>query len=124
MAGLRDRLLRHPSDQKKRRWHIDYFLNDKQARIKKIFLYLAAPGQDAVNRTSPPVYFSTVHSVLAPNFPRAAWKDLRFFPILPSTATSLSNRLEGLSFGRPPCLGECRWSNRTDRDKYSPRMTD
>jgi Uri superfamily endonuclease len=43
MAGLRDRLLRHPSDQKKRRWHIDYFLNDKQARIKKIFLYLAAP---------------------------------------------------------------------------------
>ena len=35
MAGLRDRLLRHPSDQKKRRWHIDYFLNDKQARIKE-----------------------------------------------------------------------------------------
>jgi Uri superfamily endonuclease len=57
MAGSRDRLLRHPSDQKKHRWHIDYFLNDKQARIKKIFLYLAAPGQDAVRRTSPPVYF-------------------------------------------------------------------
>jgi Uri superfamily endonuclease len=57
MAGLRDLLLRHPRDQKKRRWHIDYFLNDKQARIKKIFLYLAAPGQDAVSRISTPVYF-------------------------------------------------------------------
>jgi hypothetical protein len=41
MAGLRDRLLRHPSDQKKRRWHIDHFLNDKQAGVKKISLYLA-----------------------------------------------------------------------------------
>ena len=28
------------------RWHIDYFLNDEQARIKKIFLYPAAPGQE------------------------------------------------------------------------------
>jgi hypothetical protein len=43
MAGLRDRLLRHPSDQKKLRSHIDQFLNDKQAGIKKISLYLAAP---------------------------------------------------------------------------------
>ena len=47
MAGLRPRLLRHLiSNKKKLRWHIDYFLNDEQARIKKIFLYPAAPGQE------------------------------------------------------------------------------
>jgi len=46
MAGLRARLLRHLSNKKKLRWHIDYFLNDKEARIKKIVLYPAAPGQE------------------------------------------------------------------------------
>ena len=46
MAGLRARLLCHLRGTKKMRWHIDYFLNDEQARIKKIFLYPAAPGQE------------------------------------------------------------------------------
>ena len=46
MAGLGPRLLRHLSYRKKLRWHIDYFLNDKEARIKKIVLYPAAPGQE------------------------------------------------------------------------------
>ena len=46
MAGLRARLLRHLSGKKKLRWHIDYFLNDAQARIKKVYLYPAAPGQE------------------------------------------------------------------------------
>jgi Uri superfamily endonuclease len=46
MGGLRARLLRHLSDTKKMRWHIDYFLNDEQASVKKIFLFPAAPGQE------------------------------------------------------------------------------
>lgn len=46
MGGLRARLLRHLSGTKKLRWHIDYFLNDEQASVKKIFLYPAAPGQE------------------------------------------------------------------------------
>jgi Uri superfamily endonuclease len=46
MGGLRARLLRHLSDTKKMRWHIDYFLNDEQASVKRIFLYPAAPGQE------------------------------------------------------------------------------
>ena len=46
MGGLRVRLLRHLTATKKRRWHIDYFLNDERARVKKIFLYPAAPGQE------------------------------------------------------------------------------
>jgi Uri superfamily endonuclease len=46
MGGLRARLLRHLSGTKKMRWHIDYFLNDEQASVKRIFLYPAAPGQE------------------------------------------------------------------------------
>jgi Uri superfamily endonuclease len=46
MGGLRARLLRHLSDTKTMRWHIDYFLNDEQVSVKKIFLYPAAPGQE------------------------------------------------------------------------------
>jgi Uri superfamily endonuclease len=46
MGGLRARLLRHLSNRTKLRWHIDYFLNDEQARIERIFLYPAAPGQE------------------------------------------------------------------------------
>jgi sugar fermentation stimulation protein A len=46
MAGLRARLLRHLTKRKKLRWHIDYFLNDEQANVRKIFLYPAAPGQE------------------------------------------------------------------------------
>jgi len=46
MGGLRARLLRHLSGTKKLRWHIDYFLNDEQASVKRIFLYPAAPGQE------------------------------------------------------------------------------
>jgi sugar fermentation stimulation protein A len=46
MGGLRSRLLRHLSGTKKMRWHIDYFLNNEQASIKRIFLYPAAPGQE------------------------------------------------------------------------------
>jgi Uri superfamily endonuclease len=44
MGGLRSRLLRHVSGTKKMRWHVDYFLNNEQASIKKIFLYPA--GQE------------------------------------------------------------------------------
>jgi Domain of unknown function DUF123 len=50
MGGLRARLLRHLSDTKKMRWHIDYFLNDEQARVKRFFLYPAAPGQECTLR--------------------------------------------------------------------------
>jgi Uri superfamily endonuclease len=46
MGGLRARLLRHLSGSKKIRWHIDYFLKDEQASVKRIFLYPAAPGQE------------------------------------------------------------------------------
>ena len=46
MGGLRARLLRHLSDTKKMRWHIDHFLNDKQTSVKRIFLYPAAPAQE------------------------------------------------------------------------------
>jgi len=46
MNGLCVRLLRHLSGTKKMRWHIDYFLNEEQARVNKIFLYPAAPGQE------------------------------------------------------------------------------
>ena len=44
-AGLRRSFTASPSDLKKLRWHIDQFLNDKQAGIKKIFFYLAAPAK-------------------------------------------------------------------------------
>jgi Uri superfamily endonuclease len=46
MGGLRVRLLRHLSGTKKMQWHIDYFLNDEQVSVKKIFLYPATPGQE------------------------------------------------------------------------------
>ena len=46
MGGLRARLLRHLSSKKKLRWHIDYFLNDEDASVKKILLYPAVPGQE------------------------------------------------------------------------------
>ena len=36
MGGLRARLLRHLSGTKKMRWHIDYFLNNEQATVKRI----------------------------------------------------------------------------------------
>ena len=46
MGGLRGRLLRHLSNRKTLRWHIDYFLNDDQASVKKIVFYPAVPGQE------------------------------------------------------------------------------
>jgi Uri superfamily endonuclease len=46
MGGLRARLLRHLSNRKKLQWHIDYFLNDEHASVKKILLYPAVPGQE------------------------------------------------------------------------------
>jgi Uri superfamily endonuclease len=46
MNGLGARLRRHYSRQKKIHWHIDYLLTLPEARIKKIVLYPAAPGQE------------------------------------------------------------------------------
>ncbi len=46
MNGLGARLRRHCSRKKKIHWHIDYLLTLPEARIKKIILYPAAPGQE------------------------------------------------------------------------------
>jgi Uri superfamily endonuclease len=46
MKGLRARLKRHCAKTKKIHWHIDYLLALPDARIKKIILYPAAPGQE------------------------------------------------------------------------------
>ena len=46
MNGLGARLERHLSRKKKLHWHIDYLLNQRDARIKKIILYCPAPNQE------------------------------------------------------------------------------
>jgi Uri superfamily endonuclease len=46
MKGLRARLRRHCNRKKKIHWHIDYLLALPEARIRKIILYPAAPGQE------------------------------------------------------------------------------
>jgi Uri superfamily endonuclease len=46
MNGLGARLKRHCAKTKKIRWHIDYLLALREARIKKIILYPAALGQE------------------------------------------------------------------------------
>lgn len=46
MKGLGARLRRHCNRKKKIHWHIDYLLTLPDARIKKIILYPAAPGQE------------------------------------------------------------------------------
>jgi Uri superfamily endonuclease len=46
MNGLRARLKRHCAKTKKIHWHIDHLLTLPDARIKKIILYPAAPGQE------------------------------------------------------------------------------
>jgi Uri superfamily endonuclease len=46
MRGLRARLRRHCARKKKMHWHIDHLLTAPDARIKKIILYPAAPGQE------------------------------------------------------------------------------
>ena len=46
MKGLRARLRRHCTQKKKIHWHIDHLLTLPDARIKKIILYPAAPGQE------------------------------------------------------------------------------
>ena len=46
MNGLGARLRRHCSRKKKIHWHIDHLLTLPDARIRKIILYPAAPGQE------------------------------------------------------------------------------
>jgi Uri superfamily endonuclease len=46
MKGLRTRLKRHCAKIKKIHWHIDHLLTLPDARIRKIILYPAAPGQE------------------------------------------------------------------------------
>jgi len=46
MKGLAARVKRHCSRKKKIHWHIDYLLTLSDARIKKIILYPAGPGQE------------------------------------------------------------------------------
>jgi Uri superfamily endonuclease len=46
MNGLGARLRRHCSQKRKIHWHIDHLLTAPDARIKKIILYPAAPGQE------------------------------------------------------------------------------
>ncbi|HEY7316263.1 MAG TPA: GIY-YIG nuclease family protein [Candidatus Binatia bacterium] len=46
MNGLGARLRRHCNRKKKTHWHIDYLLTLPEARIRKILLYPAAPGQE------------------------------------------------------------------------------
>jgi Uri superfamily endonuclease len=46
MNGLGARLRRHCSPKKKIHWHIDHLLTLPDARIRKIVLYPAAPGQE------------------------------------------------------------------------------
>jgi Uri superfamily endonuclease len=46
LKGLEARLKRHCARKKKIHWHIDHVLTLPDARIKKIILYPAAPGQE------------------------------------------------------------------------------
>jgi len=46
MKGLRTRLKRHCVKIKKIHWHIDHLLALPDARIKRMILYPAAPGQE------------------------------------------------------------------------------
>ena len=46
MSGLGARLKRHCNRKKKIHWHIDYLLTLPEARVQKIILYPAAPGQE------------------------------------------------------------------------------
>jgi Uri superfamily endonuclease len=46
LKGLGARLRRHSARTKKLLWHIDHLLTLPDARIKKIILYPAAPGQE------------------------------------------------------------------------------
>jgi Uri superfamily endonuclease len=46
MKGLGPRLRRHRAKTKKIHWHIDYLLTLREARVRQIILYRAAPGQE------------------------------------------------------------------------------
>lgn len=46
MNGLGSRLRWHCAKTKKTHWHIDYLLTLPEARITKVILYPAAPGQE------------------------------------------------------------------------------
>jgi Uri superfamily endonuclease len=48
MQGLGGRLRRHCTRIKKMHWHIDHLLTLPDARIEKIILYPAAPGQECL----------------------------------------------------------------------------
>ena len=46
MKGLAARLRRHCRREKKIHWHIDHLLTLPEARVKRIVVYPAAPGQE------------------------------------------------------------------------------
>lgn len=46
LNGLRSRLRRHLTRNKKLHWHIDYLLHVRESRINEIFLYPATPGEE------------------------------------------------------------------------------
>jgi Uri superfamily endonuclease len=46
MGGLEPRLKRHLRSKKKLRWHIDYLLRAREAKIREIFIYPSAPDEE------------------------------------------------------------------------------
>jgi Uri superfamily endonuclease len=46
MGGLEPRLKRHLRSKKKLHWHIDYLLHAREAKIREIFIYPSAPGEE------------------------------------------------------------------------------
>ena len=46
IGGLKSRLRRHFTYRKKRRWHVDYLLSARSARIKAVLTYAPAPGEE------------------------------------------------------------------------------
>jgi Uri superfamily endonuclease len=46
MGGLEPRLKRHLRSKKKLRWHIDYLLHAREAKVNEIFIYPPLPGEE------------------------------------------------------------------------------
>jgi Uri superfamily endonuclease len=46
MGGLEPRLKRHLRSKKKLRWHIDYPLHAREAKIREIFIYPSSPDEE------------------------------------------------------------------------------
>ena len=66
MKGLRTRLKQHCAKIKKIHWHIDHLLTLPDARIRKIILYPAAPGQEC--RQNKRIAARTGAAVILENF--------------------------------------------------------